>query len=92
MSDVVAHRVVVHGRVQGVFFRASARDRAEQLGVAGWVRNHPDGTVEAHLEGAPGAVEELEDWMRSGGPPRAEVTGVDVQDVGVTGAGWFEVR
>lgn len=64
-------RVVVHGRVQGVFFRESTRQRAASAGVAGWVRNCPDGAVEAVFEGDHDAVERMVDWMRSG--PRGAV-------------------
>ncbi len=58
MSEQVRRRVIVHGMVQGVFFRDSTRRRAASLGVAGWVRNRPDGTVEAVFEGEREAVEE----------------------------------
>ena len=69
-SDVVARRVTVHGRVQGVFFRDSRRREASSRGVAGWVRNCADGTVEAWFEGAPDAVEALVAWARRGPAPR----------------------
>jgi acylphosphatase len=62
----VRRRVVVGGRVQGVWFRASAREQARLRGVAGWVRNLPDGTVEACFEGAPGDVEALVRWCAHG--------------------------
>ena len=71
-------RVVVHGRVQGVFFRDSTRQRAREAGVAGWVANRPDGTVEAVLEGEPDAVERLVDFCRKG-PPHAAVEKVDAR-------------
>lgn len=70
-------RVRVHGRVQGVFFRTETRDRARSLGLAGWVRNRPDGSVEAVFEGEPDRVESMVDWSRRG-PPGASVDGVDV--------------
>ena len=63
--------VVVTGRVQGVFYRASMRARAERLGVTGWVRNEPDGSVHAHLEGDPDDVDALVDWCARGPPPPA---------------------
>lgn len=88
----MAHRVRVHGRVQGVFFRASTRRRARSGGVAGWVRNDPDGTVEAWLEGPEEAVGDLEDWMRAGGPERARVDHVDVEPVDPAGHDGFRVR
>lgn len=74
-----ARHLVVHGTVQGVFFRASAEQEAGRLGVAGWVRNRPDGTVEMVVEGDDAAVEALVRWAHEG-PPRAEVTGVDVSE------------
>jgi acylphosphatase len=70
-------RVVVRGLVQGVWFRESCRRRAIELGVDGWVRNRADGTVEAVMSGDEAAVAQLVAWCRAG-PPRAEVTGVDV--------------
>lgn len=71
--------VVVHGRVQGVWFRESCRREAAELGVAGWVRNRADGTVEGLFEGPVDAVARLVSWCRAG-PPRAEVTGIDVAE------------
>jgi acylphosphatase len=70
-------RVRIHGRVQGVFFRAEARSRAESLGIAGWVRNAPDGGVEALLEGEPDRVDSMVEWCRRG-PSGAHVTEVEV--------------
>jgi acylphosphatase len=68
---------VVAGRVQGVWFRESCRREAEARGVAGWVANRADGTVEAVFEGGEPAVAEVIAWCRIG-PPRADVTGVHV--------------
>ena len=70
-------RVRIHGRVQGVFFRAEARSRAESLGIAGWVRNAPDGSVEALFEGEPERVDSMVEWCRRG-PSGAHVTEVEV--------------
>lgn len=70
-------RVVVSGRVQGVWFRDSCRHEADRLGLAGWVRNNRDGTVEAVFEGSEEAVGEMVGWCRVGSP-RAVVEGVDV--------------
>lgn len=77
MNEYVAREVVVHGAVQGVFFRDSCRREAERLGVAGWIRNEPDGTVAGHFEGSADAVDELVRWCHDG-PPRARVQRVDV--------------
>jgi acylphosphatase len=76
---VIRRRVVVRGRVQGVFFRDSTRQRARQLAVAGWVANRPDGSVEAVFEGEPEAVERLVSFCRAG-PRGAQVEDVEVTD------------
>jgi acylphosphatase len=88
---MIRRRVVVHGQVQGVFFRDTCRREAASHHVAGWVRNLPDGTVEAVFEGEPGDVEAMTDWCR-GGPAYAQVHRVDVEDQSPTGVGGFEVR
>lgn len=75
-----ARRVVVGGRVQGVFFRDTCARLARDQGVAGWVRNRADGRVEAWFEGDAPAVEHMVAWCREG-PSRAEVTSLDVHDV-----------
>ncbi len=74
---MIRRHVWVSGRVQGVFFRESTRQTAEQQGVTGWVRNLPDGRVEAVLEGAPEPVAAVLAFCRRG-PPHASVTGVEV--------------
>ncbi len=84
-------RVVVHGRVQGVGFRISLARVAGSRGLAGWVRNQPDGTVEAVLEGSPDAVESLVRWCGQG-PRGAAVDGVDVEDEPAEGLQGFEIR
>lgn len=68
---------MVSGRVQGVFFRAETRDRAASHGLAGWVRNNPDGTVEAVFEGERDRVDSMVAWCRQG-PAHAEVENVEV--------------
>ena len=88
---VVRYRVVVAGRVQGVWFRESCRREAVARGVAGSVRNRMDGTVEAVFEGQEAAVAEMVAWCRIG-PPRADVTGVDVDSEPPAGAVGFQVR
>ena len=87
----VRRNVVVHGRVQGVWFRESARRRADELGVAGWVRNRADGAVEAELEGSRDDVEVLTDWFRRG-PTGAQVERLEVEDAAPTGEAGFTVR
>jgi acylphosphatase len=76
-GEVKRARVRVRGRVQGVFFRAETRDRARSVEVGGWVRNAPDGSVEAVFEGRAEAVELLVSWCRRG-PAGARVEEVDV--------------
>ena len=91
MTDAIARRVAVGGSVQGVFFRDSTRREALRLGVAGWVRNCADGTVEAHFEGRPEAVDALVQWCREG-PRHAEVRDVRVSEADVEGMNGFTVR
>ena len=87
---MISRRVVVHGLVQGVFFRDSCRREAQKLGVAGWVRNRPDGTVEALFEGPEAEVGRMVDWARQG-PPYARVDRVDVLDEQPTGHTGFAI-
>ena len=89
--SAVARHVVVHGRVQGVFFRESTRRRADAAGVAGWVANRADGTVEAFFEGEPDDVDVLVDYVRHG-PSGAEVERVDVDEAEPEGLTGFDVR
>jgi acylphosphatase len=91
MTAPVARRVVVSGNVQGVFFRDQTRRQAQSRGVAGWVRNCSDGTVEAHLEGDPAAVEDVVRWCREG-PRHADVQDVRVQDAEPAGLDRFTIR
>jgi acylphosphatase len=83
-DDVVRARVFIAGRVQGVGFRAAARDQARRAKVQGWVRNLSDGRVEAVFEGSNGAVRRLVSWCYSG-PPSANVERVEVQWEAYTG-------
>ncbi|MDP7056859.1 MAG: acylphosphatase [Nitrospinaceae bacterium] len=75
MADSAVH-IIVHGRVQGVFFRASTQTRALELSLVGWVRNLPDSSVEIHAEGDRENLELLIEWCRQG-PSSAKVTRVD---------------
>lgn len=84
-------RVVVHGRVQGVFFRDSLRRLADRNGVSGWARNTPEGAVEAVFEGEPHAVERLVSFAHTG-PPQAHVDAVDVHEEEPEGFSGFSIR
>ena len=75
----ITKRLVIHGRVQGVYFRDSMRQQARQLGITGWVRNRSDGTVEAVVSGNREAVARMIDWARHG-PPTAKVTDIQIED------------
>jgi acylphosphatase len=88
---VQRRRVVVHGHVQGVFFRETTKRRALAAGVSGWVRNVPDGKVEAVFEGEREAVERLVDFVREG-PRGARVDWVDVAAEEPEGLPDFEIR
>ena len=88
---MIRRRIVVHGYVQGVFFRDSTRRLAEREGVAGWVRNRSDGAVEAVLEGEPDAVERLIRFA-SEGPRGAQVERVEVAEEEPEGLRGFTVR
>jgi acylphosphatase len=90
-ANVVRRRVTVTGRVQGVFFRDSVRERADAHGVTGWACNRSDGAVEAVLEGSPEAVERVVRFCRTG-PPRAEVEDVDVSEEEPEGLNGFSIR
>jgi acylphosphatase len=87
---IVRRRVVVSGRVQGVWFRESCRQEALSVGVAGWIRNRADGAVEAAFEGESGAVLAMVAWCRTG-PPLADVDDVEVRDEEPEGARTFRV-
>ena len=86
-----ARHVRVSGRVQGVFFRVWTKEQADALGVGGWVRNCPDGSVEAHVEGDADAVERMIDAMRKG-PGGANVERVEVVDASPRQADTFAIR
>ena len=71
-------QVIISGRVQGVWFRANTKNKAEQLGITGWVRNTDDGKVEALFEGEDDLIKEMLEWCKHG-PPMAKVTDVKVK-------------
>jgi len=87
----VGRHLSIEGQVQGVFFRQWTVGQARELGVAGWVRNCPDGTVEAHLSGDKQAVTQLIERMRRG-PPAAEVEQMRINEVPAEDVDGFEVR
>jgi acylphosphatase len=89
-DDVVRRRVVIRGRVHGVFFRDSVRERAEASGVAGWVRNRPEGTVEAVFEGTSESVAALVRFCETG-PPHAQVEDLEVTEERPSGESGFRV-
>ena len=93
MSSNTSHIAIrVHGKVHGVFFRASTKDKAQELGLTGFVQNEPDGTVYIEAEGEPDALKQLEQWAHEG-PSRAQVERVEVQQLDKqAGFEKFEVR
>jgi acylphosphatase len=91
MSDRVRAHVFVSGRVQGVFYRATTRDTARDVGVDGWVQNLDDGRVEAVFEGPETRVEEMVDWCHEGSPS-ARVEDVQVEYEDPQGQDGFHIR
>jgi acylphosphatase len=91
MSGLTRKRILVAGRVQGVWFRESCREQAVALGVTGWVRNLADGRVEAVLEGPAAAVERVVQWCHDG-PSRAHVERVVIRVEDPIGESGFHVR
>ncbi len=87
-SPHIARQLRIHGRVQGVYYRASMVEEAQRQGAAGWVRNRADGTVEALVQGAPDVVNALTEWARRG-PAQARVDRVDVADAPLQAPGGF---
>ncbi len=90
-SERVCYGVRVHGRVHGVGFRYSVMRRAQHLGIAGWVRNEPDGTVSLHCEGDSEDIRDFLDYVKTG-PPGARVTDVDIKESAPEGRREFSVR
>ncbi len=91
MADAIRKRLLIDGRVQGVFFRESCRRQATAAGVAGWARNLDDGRVEVVLEGGAEAVERVVAWCRTG-PALAVVTGVQVSGEAAQGLSGFRAN
>jgi acylphosphatase len=90
MSHVARH-VTVTGQVQGVFFRAWTAEQATNLGVSGWVRNAPDGSVEAHVQGEQWPVQQLIDLLRRG-PPSAQVAQLMAEESELGAFDGFQIR
>ena len=90
MAQAAKH-VRVTGRVQGVFFRAWAQGQARALGISGWIRNCPDGSVEAHLDGEEDCVARMVQRM-SRGPANAQIDEISVEDAAPENVGRFELR
>jgi acylphosphatase len=90
-TRVIARRLVIRGRVQGVGFRYSLREEALRRGVAGWTRNRRDGTVEAVVQGEQGDVDRVIEWARRG-PPSAEVAAVEIDEEAIGDYDGFETR
>lgn len=88
---MVGRKIQVFGKVQGVFYRASTKTEADNLGLSGWVRNEPDGTVLIEVEGAEDKIETFVEWCKKG-PQFANVTSVSVEEIDVEGMEGFEVR
>jgi acylphosphatase len=84
MTDKKAVRVIITGKVQGVFFRMETQRAAQRFRVNGWVRNKRDGTVEALFEGEPKNVDDIIDWCE-GGPPMASVTDIQIHQISYSG-------
>lgn len=85
------YTIIVSGRVQGVFFRASTQEQAARLSIRGWVRNEPDGSVRIEAEGDEAALQELIDWCRQG-PSAAQVTHVTAEPGPVVHYSDFAIR
>lgn len=82
--------IIVHGRVQGVWFRAGTKERADELGIFGWVKNRPEGTVEIHAEGEKSQLENFIAWCRKG-TPAANVTSLDLDPTSLQNFASFEI-
>lgn len=90
MSDKQHLNITVHGRVQGVWFRASTQEVAQKLGVNGWVCNQSDGSVYLEVEAEPAILEQFKDWLREG-PPNARVDKLDIEEGPLQGVTGFRI-
>lgn len=90
-ATTLCRRFTVHGRVQGVFYRASTREQAVRLGLTGWARNQADGSVEVLACGAPASLDALEDWLHQG-PPDAAVSSVTREPADDPEMSGFDIR
>ena len=88
---VLARRYVISGRVQGVFYRAETKKKADEFGIAGWVQNNSDGTVEVHAEGTEIQLELLEAWLREG-PELAAVIEMKTEKAKLGELSSFQIR
>lgn len=91
MSNPISRQIFISGRVQGVFYRDNTQQQAQKLGITGWVRNIPDGRVEALLSGEEHAVQQLLTWCKRGSPA-ADVSNIDIIDVPYEAHEQFIVR
>ena len=83
--------IIVYGRVQGVWFRAGTKEKAGELGISGWVKNSPEGTVEIHAEGLNSKLDNFISWCRKG-TPAANVTSIDLNSIPLQNFKSFEIR
>ncbi len=88
---MIARRIQVFGKVQGVFYRASAKTEADNLSISGWVKNEPDGTVLIEAEGPENKMSQFIEWCKQG-PQFAKVSSVAVEEIDELGLEGFEVR
>lgn len=91
MAVKIAIRVLIFGRVQGVFFRTSAKRLAKQFGLTGWIKNLDNGQVEAVFEGSPKTMEKMIAWCRHG-PPLAQVTDLQTSPYPIKNYSDFEIK
>lgn len=89
-TPIITRHLIIHGKVQGVYYRASAQAEGQRLNLHGWARNRRDGTVEALVSGPEQAVEEFIAWARNG-PPAARVDRIDIGEAKPPAVGPFVV-